>query len=220
MLLICALTACTPERVELPSSTGNDTKHPTDTSSTVTEPNIPKDFPFTFSVDDADDITIKLPRDPALWAELHLLALDGTDSLNRVILHTVDDELEEARVFDGMTGNEIFVTPIKDILARFVSTEDDGTHWSIRIGGADFRISKDQFTDSAEEDFLTLPDFTRRCDYFVEHGVHFCRVRPMCTSQENGFANETLLIRYGFENGVVIPAEITFERPKEPIEKP
>ncbi|MGM9626394.1 MAG: hypothetical protein ACI3XM_11885, partial [Eubacteriales bacterium] len=42
------------------------------------------------------------------------------------------------------------------------------------------------------------------------NGQLYCRIRILCVGTPTGYAKESLLIRYGFEAGAMIPVEITF----------
>ncbi|MBQ7982326.1 MAG: hypothetical protein IJ302_02065, partial [Clostridia bacterium] len=150
------LSACGTQPGETPDQT--ETSAASETADTVTDAvtQVPEGYPYTFTVENGEEITVFLPREPEEWAELHLCDLDGTGNLNRVILHNTASGtglwLEEARVFDGESGEELAVTPVDDVIAAYVAMSDGGDWWLLTISGAEYKIDKAQFSDYPAEE--------------------------------------------------------------------
>ena len=175
-------------------------------------------FPFSFALDDGTEITTTLPCDPEYFAEMHLCALSDTESLTHVLIYNImsdsGEPLEEVRVFSGDDGRELPVVPVNEILSRYVSITSEEDHWRMTVGGAEYQISKSQFTDVPAEQLRTEPDATRYQDFYAENGQLFCRVSFLCADTEAGIAKETLKIRMELIDGTLTAAEISFERPE------
>lgn len=177
-------------------------------------------YPFSVMLEDGSEIEISLPCDPEQWAELHVCALSDTETHARVVLyniaHGTELSLEEARVFSGDNGTEYPVVSPNEILSRYVTIYDETDAWRMAVGGADYEISKSQFSDYPADQILTTPDPTLQQNFFVENGQLFCRVSFLCAGNGTGFAAETLKIRYDLTDGTLTAAEITFERAEIP----
>ena len=184
------------------------------------EPDTPptvESYPFAVMLEDGSEIEITLPRDPELWAELHVCAF-ADETTARVVLYNVadsaDSSVEEARAFSGDDGTEYRVVSPAEILDRYMTVSDGADAWTITVGGAEYAISKAQFADQAGA-LLSVPDASRRQDFFVENGRLYCRVAFSCTEDGTSFAAETLTIRYDLIDGMLTAAEIAFERTEQ-----
>lgn len=172
-------------------------------------------YPYTFSLENGEEMTITLyGNDPAAFAELHLAQLDNTEVFNRVVLHREASgtgvSIEHAHVFDGTTGDALPVTPVADCIAQYVTVANTEDAWILTVAGTDYRIEKAQFADYPTEELLEIPDFSLHHDFSIENGQLFCTVRMLCAGPDTGFAAESLRIRYGFGDAMIVPAEITF----------
>lgn len=209
------LTSCGAQPEDAPVQT--ETAAP-ETADTVTDAvtQAPEGYPYTFTVENGEEITVYLPREPEEWAELHLCDLDGTGNLNRVILHNTANGtglwLEEVRVFDGACGEELAVVPVDDVIAAYVAVADSGDWWTLTISGAEYKIDKAQFSDDLADQLYEMPGFDSYRNFFVEHGQLYCDIGIVCAGAGMGFAKESLRIRYGCDAGRIVPAEITFLR--------
>lgn len=169
-------------------------------------------YPFAVMLDSGDEITIDLPTDPELSAELHLCAFTGVETPVRVVLYNAIGDMEEARVFSGDDGAEYPVVTPSEILDRYVTFTDSTDAWLMTVSGAEYQIPKAQFADT-EANLLPLPNPAELQNFYVENGQLFCRVSFQCASDAEITAAETLKIRYDLTDGTVTAAEITFERP-------
>lgn len=183
------------------------------------EPDTPptvESYPFEVMLDDGTEITVSLPRDPDLYAEVHLCTMTGEETPVRVILQNLADGtgllLEEARVFSGEDGTEYPVVAPDEILARYAAFSDGEDAWSITVSGAEYLIPKAQFADADAKTLLALPDASVQQNFYVENGQLYCRVFFLCTGDGTGFAAESLNIRYDLVDGTVTASEITFLR--------
>lgn len=198
----------------VPQETTTDTPAVPETA----EPAIPdappsvESYPFAVMLDSGEEITIDLPTDPELSAELHLCAFTGVETPARVVLYNAIGDMEEARIFSGDDGAEYPVVTPGEILDRYVTFTDSTDAWLMTVLGAEYQIPKAQFADT-EAALLPLPNPAESQNFYVENGQLFCRVSFLCADTETGFAAETLKIRYDLTDGTVTAAEITFERP-------
>jgi len=182
------------------------------------EPAIPdappsvESYPFAVMLDSGEEITIDLPTDPELSAELHLCAFTGVETPVRVVLYNAIGDMEEARIFSGDDGAEYPVVTPSEILDRYVTFTDSTDAWHMTVSGAEYQIPKAQFADT-EANLLPLPNPAELQNFYVENGHLFCRVSFQCASDAEITAAETLKIRYDLTDGTVTAAEITFERP-------
>ncbi len=171
--------------------------------------------PYTFSLENGEEETIILTgNDPEFFAELHLAQLDDTDVLNRIILHRRVSgsgvSVEHAHVFDGTTGDALAVTDVGDVIAQYVTVRTTDTAWILTVAGVDYTIEKAQFADYPAEELCEVPDFSMVHDFSVENGQLYCTVRILCAGPGTGFASESLRIRYSYQDGAIVPAEIMF----------
>ena len=219
MLAITAavLTSCSGENDDGPTTEQTPAPLITEQTTPVAEP-ITEEYPFSFILDDGTEISITLPYDPEYDSEMHLCSLSDTDTLAHVLIHNVPSDggiqPEEIRVFSGEDGHEYSVTTVNEVLSRYVTIYSEDTDWRMAVNGADYMIPKAQFSDDPSVSLLENPDPTRKQDFFVENGQLFCRVSFLCTAAEDGYADETLKIRFDIVDGAVSAAEITFERPQ------
>ncbi len=189
------------------------------------EPDTPptvESYPFEVMLDDGTEITVSLPRDPDLYAEVHLCTMTGEETPVRVILLDIADDakllLDEARAFSGEDGTEYPVVSPDEILARYAVFTDSADAWRITVSGAEYLIPKAQFADADAKTLLALPDASVQQNFYVENGQLYCRVFFLCTDNspdggtETGFAAESLKIRYDLVDGTVTASEITFLR--------
>lgn len=169
-------------------------------------------YPFAVMLDSGEEITVDLPTDPELSAELHLCAFTGVETPARVVLYNAIGDMEEARIFSGDDGAEYPVVTPGEILDRYVTFTDSTDAWLMTVSGAEYQIPKAQFADT-EANLLPLPNPAELQNFYVENGQLFCRVSFQCASDAEITAAETLKIRYDLTDGTVTAAEITFERP-------
>ena len=222
-LLLCAvlLISCNPaaqneavtESAQMPETAAPAIP---DTPPTV------ESYPFAVMLDDGEEITVSLPRDPDRYAELLLCTVTGEETPVRVILLDIAENenqlLDEARALSGEDGTEYPVTSPDEILARYAVFADGEDAWRITVSGAEYLIPKSQFADVPAESQLALPDASKQQNFYVENGQLFCRVFFQCTenafdgSTDPRFAAESLVIRYDLVDGTVTAAEITFLR--------
>ncbi len=183
-------------------------------------------YAYTFILDSGDEKTITLyGSNPADSAELHLVQLDNTDILNRVVLHRevsgTGVSIEHAHVFDGSTGEALPITGVSDTIAQYVTVSSEETAWILSVAGTEYRIEKTQFSDCAPEELFESPDFSAIHDFSVENGQLICTVRILCAGSDTGFATESLRIRYGYSDGAILPVELSFIRtensPNSPV---
>lgn len=174
-------------------------------------------YPFFIYLDDGTEIEISLPRDPELYAELHLCSLSAEESPSHVLIHSTESGtgvlIEEVRVFSGDDGTEYPVISVNEIVSRYVVLSDEETQWRMTVNGAEYLISKEQFADYPPEQIFAVPDLSQFHNFFVENGQLYCRISLLCAGNGTGFAAETLKIRYHIADNTVTAAEITFERP-------
>lgn len=218
-LLCCACCFCACSRTASDDPAAVTTAmqpEETEQTSPIEEP-VSDSFPFTFFLDDGSEYTVTLPRDPEYWAELHSCTLDDSGDATPVILLTTENgtgvHLEQARAFSCADGTEYPVTPVDEILTRYVTAEDCGTHWLLTVNGAGYEISKEQFADYPPEELFPVPNLSATQNFYVEHGRLYCRVGLLCAGAGTGYAAESLVIRYGLTDGTVTANEITFDRP-------
>ena len=183
------------------------------------EPDTPptvESYPFSFLLDSGEEITVSLPRDPELFAELHLCTMSGEETPVRAVLTDIADKagllLDEARIFSGEDGTEYPVVSPDEILNRYAVFSDSEDAWHMTVSGAEYQIPKAQFADSPAESLLSLPDPSKQQNFYVENGQLYCRVFFLCTDTEDGYAAESLRIRYDLTDGIVTASEITFLR--------
>ena len=173
--------------------------------------------PFSIYLADGTEIEITLPRDPELYAELHLCNLSDDQSPAHVLIHSTESGtgalIEEVRVFSDDDGTEYSVVPVNEILSRYVIIAAEETQWRMTVNGAEYLISKEQFADYPPEQIFAEPDFSQFHNFYVENGQLYCRISLLCAGNGTGFAAETLKIRYHISDNTVTAAEITFERP-------
>lgn len=219
LILLLGLSACSNEsNQQKPSDTAeiaDSTQQNGQTVESETASSEQSNIYFAFLLEDGTEKTVLLPDiDPACQAELHLAPLDDTGVSNRIVLYSrasgTDINPETAYVYDGETGEELPLTPPGDVLAQYLSVNNTENAWVLHIGGSDYSIDKTQFSDYADEELFDTPDFSQYNDFYVENGLLYCRIRILCTNALAGYAKESLLIRYGFEAGAIIPVEITF----------
>ena len=216
LIAAAMLTACNTQTE--PKETADTVPLPMTAEQTVPiEQPVVEPYPFIFYLDDGTEIEISLPRDPELYAELHLCSLSDEESPAHVLIHSTEGGtgvlLEEVRVFSGDDGAEYPVVSVDGILSRYVTISNEDEHWRMTVGGADYLIEKSQFADYPADQLLAEPDLTLHHNFFVENGQLFCRVSLLCAGAGTGYAAETLKIRYHISDNTVTAAEITFERP-------
>ncbi len=232
VLLLLAFSACTAA----PSSTEDtvDTPNAAQTTENAHNPTDPLQttgvgYPYDVILDNGNTVTLTLEgSDPAYHTELHLAALDDTDILNRVVLHKEAGGtgicIEHAYVLDGETGEELPVTAVDEVLSQFVSVSVTDDAWILTVSGVEHRIEKAQFADYPAEQIWDVPVFSQYNDFYMENGQLYCNVGILCAGMGTGYAAESLRIRYGYENGAIVPAEITFLKtesiPNAPVTMP
>ena len=220
ILLILALCACTtaPSGTETGSQAASDLPTMPETAAPAvpdTPPTV-ESYPFSVLLDNGEEITVTLPRDPELYAELHLCAMSGEEIPVRTVLLDVSDDparlLDEVRVFSGEDGTEYPVITPTEILNRYAVFADGEDAWRMTVSGAEYLIPKAQFAHLPTDSLFAFPDPSKQQNFYVENGQLFCRVFFLCADTEDGYAAESLRIRYDLIDTTVTASEITFLR--------
>ncbi len=155
--------------------------------------------------------------DPEYYAELHTAKLDGSGTPNKVVIHPQDRGtgilLEKVYVLDGQSGELIPVTPVSDVIKYNLETSERSENgWTLYINGKGHLIDIKQFSEYDEQQIYSSPNLSEYLDFSVENGELICRVGILCAGHLTGYADEVILIRYGYANGEMIPFDISLEK--------
>ncbi len=216
VLTAAALVGCTDTAPAETKTTADTPTMPVTAAPAVPDaPPTVESYPMTLLLDDGTEVTVTLPRDPELLAELHLCAMSGEEILVRAVICDLGGDMghpvEEVYAFSGDDGSAYRVVSPAEILNRYVTLADAEDAYLMTVSGAEYQIPKAQFAET--DILLALPDPARSQNFYVENGQLFCRVSFLCDASHAVFAAETLKIRYDLTDGVLTAAEITFERP-------
>ncbi len=154
--------------------------------------------------------------DPVVYAEDYTIQLDDTDTPNHVVLHKVSGGtgifVNRPYVLDGTTGERIPVTPVDEIIEKYIEISANDEVWIIRIAGKEYPIAKSQFSDYPPDQICEMPRLDCIQHFTVVNNRLLCKVGIFCAGNGTGFAEENIYIRYGYEAGKIVPVEVSVQK--------
>ncbi len=158
-------------------------------------------------------------NDPNWYAEVQTAQIDDTGVPNTVVLHRFANGtgigIYHAYVLDGTNGNLIPVTPVDEVIEEYVEVSSNDDAWILKISGKNYTIDKAQFADYPADTICDIPRFDFIRQFAVVNDQLICKVGIFCAGDGTGFAEENLYIRYGYDNGKIIPVEISVQKGNE-----
>ncbi len=170
-------------------------------------------YNYDVALEDGSNKTLTLyGYDPKYYASTYEVQLDDSDTPNRVVIHQEAGGtgyfIDKAYVLDGKSGEVIPITPVADVLDEYVEITSNDDEWIFTVSDKEYVISKSQFSDYTPGMIYDIPNLSCINDFVIIEGQLLCTISPLCAGILTGYSEEKIYIRYGYDNGSIVPVDV------------